>query len=172
MVIRRGRSRHRSTALNVSGNDPPNQKAADVPPNRSASESDTEVSSRVLTNVECRSLVSNHDEGRLGYQTGRGPRAVAVSYAVADDQLVSRVPEYNEICQYAPGRQITLRVSALTTDTFTEVVVAGIGHLAEDQARIAETTNLPEHWPTGVSTHLVCLDLADLVGSTCCAGPA
>ena len=103
MVIRRGRRRHRSTALYVSGNDPPNQKAADVSRNRSASESDTEVSSRVLTNVECRSLVSNHDEGRLGYQTGRGPRAVAVSYAVTDDQVVSLPPEYNEIFQYGPG---------------------------------------------------------------------
>ena len=130
------------------------------------------MSCRVLTNLECRSWISNHDEGRLGYQTGRGPRAVVVSYAVTDDQVVSRVPEYNEIGQYAAGRQITMRVSAVTTDAFTEVVVAGIGHLAEDQARIAETTDLPEEWPTGVSTHLVCLDLADLEGSTWFAEPA
>ena len=172
MVNRRGRRRHRSTALTVSPNDSPDQEAADVSLHPSASHADTDVSSRVLTTVECRSLVGNHDEGRLGYQTGRGPRAVAVIYAVTDDQVVSRVPEYNEICQYAPGRQITRRVSAHTTDTFTEVVVAGIGHLADDQARIAETTDLPEHWPTGVSTHLVCLDLADLEGSTWCAEPA
>ena len=172
VVNRRGRRRHRSTASTVSLNDSPDLEAAAVSRNRSASRADTEGSSRVLTTVECRSWISNHDEGRLGYQTGRGPRAVVVSYAVTDDQVVSRLPEYNEICQYAPGRPITLRVSALTADTFTEVVVAGIGHLAEDRPRIAETVDLPEHWPAGVSTHLVCLDLTDVVGSTWCAEPA
>ena len=172
VVIRRGRRRHRSTASTVSLNDSPDQEAAAVSRNRSTSQAENNVSSRVLTTVECRSWISNHDEGRLGYQTGRGPRAVAVSYAVTDEQVVCRLPEYNEICQYAPGRQITMRVSALTADTFTEVVVAGIGHLAENQEGIAETIDLPEQWPTGVSTHLVCLDLADLEGSTWCAEAA
>ena len=66
------------------------------------------------------SSLSNHDEGRLSYPTGRCPRAVVVCYAVTDDQVVFLLPEYNEICQYAPGRQITMHVSALTTTTFTE----------------------------------------------------
>ena len=126
---------------------------------------DTAVSGRTLTKVECRSSISDHDEGRLSYPTGRGPRAVVVSYAVTDDQVVVLLPEYNEICQYAPGRQITMRVSALTTNTFTEVVVTGIGHLDENPACIAGTVDLPEHWPAGVSTHLVCLDLFHLEGS-------
>ena len=115
-----------------------------MPPSTwSTSQADTEVSCRVLTNLECRSWISNQHEGRLRYETGRGPRAVAVRYAVTDDQVVSRAPEYNEIGQYAPGRPITMRVSALTADTCTEVVVAGIGHLADDQAQIAQTTDLP-----------------------------
>jgi len=130
------------------------------------------MSGQTLTKVECRSSISNHDQGRLGYTTGRGPRAVVVSYAVTDDQVVVLLPEYNEICQYAPERQITLCVSGLTSTTFTEVVVTGIGHLAENQAGIAGTVDLPEHWPTGVSTHLMCLDIAHLEGSTRRTEPA
>jgi hypothetical protein len=53
---------------------------------------DNQVSSRVLTKVECRTLVSSQHERRLGYQTGPGPRAVAVSYPVTDEQVVARLP--------------------------------------------------------------------------------
>ena len=35
--------------------------------------------------------------------------------------------------QCALRRTVAMRASALTTDIFTEVVVAGIGHLAEDR---------------------------------------
>ncbi len=139
---------------------------------RGSSQPDTVVGGRALTNVECRSSISDHDEGRLSYRSGRGPRAVVVSYAVTDDQVVVLLPAYNEICQYAPGRQITMRVTARTTTTFTEVIVTTIGHLAENPACIAGTVDLPEHWPTGVSTHLMCLDLAHLEGSTWHTEPA
>ena len=58
-----------------------------------------------------------------------------------------------------------MRVSALDPgDTITEVVIAGIGHLPE--ARIAPVVDYPEDWPPGISTHLVCLDLVNLVGLT------
>ena len=99
VVDRRGR-RRRSIASTVSLNDLADQEAADVSLDLGTPQADTEVSCRVLTDMECRSWISNHDEGLLGYQTGRGPRAVVVSYAVTDDQVVSRVPEYNEIGQY------------------------------------------------------------------------
>jgi len=137
-----------------------------------ARSSSTEVSGRALTNLECRWWISSHDEGQLSYYTGRGPRAGIVRYAVTDDQAVFVLPEYNQICQYTTGRQITLRVSALTANTFTEVIVTGIGYRAEDEARIAGIIDLPERWPSGVSTHLLCLDLSDLEGWTWCAEPA
>ena len=106
----------------------------------------------------------------MSYQTGRGPRAVVLSYAFTDAAVVFLLPEYNEICQYAPGQQIAMRVSALTPDdNITEVVVTGIGHLPE--ARVADTVDHPEHWPPGVSTHMVCLDLVNLEGSTRRAEP-
>ena len=125
---------------------------------------------RTLTNFECRSWISHHDEGRMSYQTGRGPRAVVLCYAVTDDAVVFLLPEYNEICQYALGRQLAMRVSAVTPDdSITEVVVTGIGHLPE--TRLPDTVDYPEHWPPGVSTHMVCLDLVNLEGSTWQAEP-
>jgi hypothetical protein len=106
----------------------------------------------------------------MSYQTGRGPRAVVLSYAVTGDAIMFLLPEYNEICQYAPGRPIAMRVSALTPDeSITEVVVTGIGHLLE--TGLADTVEYPEHWPLGVSTHTVCLDLVNLEGSTWQAEP-
>ena len=130
----------------------------------------TEGPRRPLTNLECRSWIGGRREGRLGHQTGRGARAVVVNYAVTDGQLLFRLPEYNEICQYAQGRQITMSVCDMSTnDTSTEVVVTGVGYLDDDQARVTDRLDLAEHWPTGVSTHLMCLDLVDVHGSTSCA---
>jgi hypothetical protein len=131
----------------------------------------TKGSRRALTEFECRSWIGGRHEGRLGHQTGRGARTVVVNYAVTDSQLLFRLPEYNEICQYAPGREITMSVCSLSDNhTSTEVVVTGVGYLEDDRAHGAGSVDLTEHWPTGVSTHLMCLDLADVHGSTCSTG--
>jgi hypothetical protein len=92
---------------------------------------------------------------------------VVVRYAVTDDQVVFWLPEYNEICQYAPGRQITLTVSYVcaSTRTCTEVVVTGVGFVPDHQANLLEAVDLVEEWPPGVSTHLICLDLAVVEGT-------
>ena len=58
---------------------------------------------RPLSPRECRDRLHRRHEGRLVYSTGRGPRCVVVNYAVHDDEIVLRVPEFNEICQYARG---------------------------------------------------------------------
>ena len=125
-----------------------------------------EINRRALTKVECRRWLDDRHEGRLSHQTGRGTRSVVVSFSVTDDQLLFRLPEYNEICQYAEGRQITMSVSAIDTDHyFTEVVVAGVGYLDENQAEVAPGIDPAERWPAGVSTHLMCLDLAEVKGT-------
>ena len=83
-----------------------------------------------------------------------------------------RVPEYSEIYQYARGRRIVMKV--YETDpggTSTRVVVTGVGYLDENQASDAGYIDPAEHWPTGVSTHLMCLDLADIHGTTSNADP-
>ncbi len=78
------------------------------------------------------------------------------------------MPEYNEICQYAPGRPITLSVDGggAGSHSRTEVVVTGVGHIPERQEDLAEAVDLLEDWPPSVSTHLICLDLADIEGDT------
>lgn len=125
-----------------------------------------------LTDAECRSWLGGRSEGRLGYLTGRGKRTVVVGFAVADDRLLFRVPEYSEIYQYARGRQIAMLV--YDTDpggTSTRVVVTGVGYLDEHQASDAGDIDPAEHWPAGVSTHLMCLDLANVHGTTSSADP-
>src|SRR6478735_9988656 len=105
--------------------------------------------SRRLSGTECRSWLGERSRGRLGHQTGRGPRAVVVNYAVTDDQVVFRLPEYNEICQYAPGREITLNVSCVCASSRTEVVVTGVGFVPDQQADLLKCVALVEEWPAG-----------------------
>ena len=124
--------------------------------------------SRRLSSAECRAWLRKRSQGRLGHLTGRGPRSTVVGYAATDDQVVFRVPEYNEICQYAPGRTITLSVDCggAGTHSRTEVVVTGVGHTPERQEDLADAVDLLEEWPSSVSTHLICLDLAVIEGDT------
>jgi hypothetical protein len=91
---------------------------------------------------------------------------VVVRYAVTDDQVVFWLTEYNEICQYAPGRQITLNVSSVRAGTRTEVVVTGVGFAPEHDADLLSAVDLVEEWPPGIATHLICLDLAVVEGAT------
>ena len=44
---------------------------------------------RRLSPHECKAWLCSHHEGRLGYQSGKGPRSVVVSYSVAEDQIWS-----------------------------------------------------------------------------------
>jgi len=120
-----------------------------------------------LTGLECRSWISDRGEGRLVHQTGRGSRAVVVSYAVTDDQVIFRFPEYNEICQYVLGRLVTLHVSGTCSHTRmrTEVAVTGVGHSGASDADLAGAVDLIERWPSGMATHIICLDLNDIEGS-------
>jgi hypothetical protein len=124
--------------------------------------------SRRLSSAECHVWLRKRSQGRLGHLTGRGPRSTVVGYAVTDDQVVFRVPEYNEICQYAPGRPITLSVDGggANIRSHTEVVVTGIGHIPERPEDLAEAVDGLEGWPLSVSTHLICLGLAVIEGDT------
>jgi hypothetical protein len=121
---------------------------------------------RSLSRRECRTWLGGHHEGRLGYRTGRGPRAVVVNYEVADDQIMFCLPDYSEIPQYALGEQVTLEVAgAGPADGSSETVtVAGLAHRPGQQA-VDSATQFDETWPAGVSTHLVCLALTDLQGT-------
>ncbi|GAA3636755.1 hypothetical protein [Microlunatus ginsengisoli] len=90
---------------------------------------------------------------------------MVVRYALTDDRVVFRIPEYNEICQYACGRRITLDVSLECDGVRTEVVVTGVGFLPEHEAELLGSVELAEEWPSGIATHLICLDLAVIEGT-------
>lgn len=119
---------------------------------------------RRLTRRECQDWLTSHGEGRLGYTSGRGPRSVVVSYAMAGEQIVVRLPHYNEVVQYAPGSEVTFEVEG-QTDTvpaLETVSVWGTAALAEPDQTF--DVDFAESWPDGVSTSLVYLPLTAVEG--------
>ncbi|GAA3637768.1 hypothetical protein [Microlunatus ginsengisoli] len=48
----------------------------------------------------------------------------------------------------------------------TEVVVRGVGFVPDHQSSLAAAVDLGEEWPPGISTQLICLDLAVVEGTT------
>ena len=117
---------------------------------------------RRLSASECRRWVEQHHEGRLGYLSGRGPRSVVVSYTVVGDQIRVRVPDYNDIAQYAPGARVTLAVDGAAEDTsaIEEVSVTGTAGQGDRNDRAAgDTAPFDESWPAAVKTSVVTLPL-------------
>lgn len=120
---------------------------------------------RRLSSPECRAWLADHHEGRLGYQSGRGPRCVVVSYALAGDQIMVRLPDYNDIVHYAPGSEIRLEVDGSIAEHRETVRVTGTARLADEPARpLVAAADFAESWPDGVQTSVVCLPLATLEG--------
>jgi hypothetical protein len=87
---------------------------------------------RRLSPHECKAWLCSHHEGRLGYQSGRGHRSVVVLYTIAEDQILMRLPDYNDIVHYAPGCEVRLDVDGGTPAAHREtVIVTGTAELAE-----------------------------------------
>jgi hypothetical protein len=112
-----------------------------------------------------RAWLRDHREGRLGYQTGRGPRAVVVLYAVAEGQILMRLPDYNDIVHYAPGAQVTLEVAGAVTPTGDRgtVTVTGTAQLVgSEQIQLESDAVFVEPWPAGVRTSIIGLPIEDV----------
>jgi hypothetical protein len=106
-----------------------------------------------------RRRLSRHREGRLHYQTDRGPRCLAVTYAVAGDYVLLRLPEYNDLGHYAPGRSVVLEVR----DPDHDLQVEGVAQAAGPQHQaLVERTRFPEPVPTGVTCRVICLPVGGL----------
>ena len=126
----------------------------------------TAVRGRTLSAEECRNWLESHRCGRLGFMSGRGPRSVAVCYAVRSDTVVLRVGEYNDIAHYAPDAQVTLEVDGFAPDSngvteFETVTLAG-------RATRAGPDDAPdgcEVWPDGVATTVISIPLESLDGT-------
>jgi hypothetical protein len=121
---------------------------------------------RTLSAQECWAQLREHEEGRLGYLTGRGPRHVVRPYAVRDRTLVVRVPAYDEAAQFAGGRQVTFDVSArLDGQTTERIDVVARARLVEPLGDVLDA--LPdERWPSDLRSWLVYLDVDAVSGST------
>jgi nitroimidazol reductase NimA-like FMN-containing flavoprotein (pyridoxamine 5'-phosphate oxidase superfamily) len=125
---------------------------------------------RGMSYGECRIWLDHHSEGRLGYVGGRGPRSVAVSYAVTDDQILFLIPAYNEITQYVPGNLVTFQVAGESSGPapryFDMVSVTGTANFPRvEQAWVVRRTNFVELWPADVTTSVICLPMAEVEGS-------
>jgi hypothetical protein len=92
---------------------------------------------------------------------------VVVCYAVTpDDKIVLRVPEYNEIGQYAPGEWVTLDVDEMTPPGDRQTVRAsGRAEVLTDSSVAALDSPGCERWPTGVSTSIIALPLEEVHGT-------
>ena len=113
-----------------------------------------------LTSVECRSWLTSHQEGRIDYRTGRGPRSLVVRYAVDTDTVLVRVPTYNDLLQYAPGESVTLEVDdRLTGDRFETVAVTGTATLVEP-----EPAALADDWPGDLPTRVIVVPIQTIEG--------
>jgi hypothetical protein len=89
-----------------------------------------------------------------------------VSYAVAGDQILVRVPDYNDIARYAPGAEISLAVDGGTPAAHRETVtVTGTAELAENDHRpLIDQAAFEEDWPSDVRTSIICLPLNAVEG--------
>jgi nitroimidazol reductase NimA-like FMN-containing flavoprotein (pyridoxamine 5'-phosphate oxidase superfamily) len=121
---------------------------------------------RRLSPRECQDWLTSHGEGRLGYPTGRGPRSVVVRYAMADGNIVFRLPDYNDIVHYAPGEHVTLEVDGpkAPRGDFETVIVRGRAERAREQQEHVEEAAFDEQWPSGVSTTVIRLPMTDVEG--------
>ena len=120
---------------------------------------DRQASGGQRVSREDRRRLSRHREGQLHYQTGRGPRCLAVTYAVAGDYVLLRLPEYNDLGHYAPGRPVVLEVF----EPDHSLQVEGVAQVAGPQHQaLIERTRFPEAVPAGVASRVICLPLAGL----------
>lgn len=112
--------------------------------------------------LDRRRWLTRHHEGRLLYRTGCGPRALAITYVVAGDYVLIKIPEYNPVAGYASGQQVELAVPHGDGDLWVrgQARPPGPGH-----ARLLEQAEFPEGWPEGVRTHVLCILLSDVTQS-------
>jgi len=90
-----------------------------------------------------------------------------VSYAVAEQQIIFRLPDYNDIVHYAPGERVTLEVEGVrpALGDFEAVSVTGQAELANgaDRAELPEA-DFEEQWPADVRTSVLRLPMTEVSG--------
>jgi hypothetical protein len=89
-----------------------------------------------------------------------------VLYAIAEDQILMRLPDYNDIVHYAPGCEVRLDVDGGTPAAHREtVIVTGTAELAEGAQRpLIDKAAFDEDWPSDVRTSVICLPVSAVEG--------
>ena len=121
---------------------------------------------RRLSAAECHAWLSSHDEGRLSYLSGRGPRSVVVLYELANDEVVLRLPDYHDAAHYAPETEVRLDVEGVGNAGREAVRVVGRAVLA-DRAPTAAPDGIGSEFhdeASRVATSVVCLPLSHVEG--------
>ena len=124
------------------------------------------VPERRLSAAECRAWLSSHDEGRLSYLSGRGPRSVVVLYELANDKVVMRLPDCHDAAHYAPGTEVRLDVEGVGNAGLEAVRVEGRAVLA-DRAPTAAPDGIGPEFNDETSKgaiSVVCVPLSHLEG--------
>jgi hypothetical protein len=124
------------------------------------------VPERKLSATECHAWLASHDEGRLSYLSGRGPRSVVVLYTLADKQIVMRLPDYHDAAHYAPGTDVRLDVEGVTDAGLDAVGVTGRAVLSRRAPMIARDglgVDLDKD-ASMVKTSAVCLPISHVEG--------
>lgn len=106
-------------------------------------------------------LLRHHQEGRLGYPSGRGPRNAVVTYGVtASGDIVIRVPDYHELGRYADGEWVSFEVEEhLDPHLMETVTVHGTARVRPDDHSLSGP---PEDWPEYVLTSMVVVTVDEL----------
>jgi hypothetical protein len=92
---------------------------------------------------------------------------VVVNFAVHEDEIVLRVPEFNEICQYAPGCEVCLVIDEMLggDSEWVEVTASGVASVVDHCEHTSqEWDDLDEVWPSGVTASTLRVPITELRG--------
>lgn len=119
---------------------------------------------RSLTRAECRAWIAGHDEARLRFDTGRGPRSVVVGYAVRADEVLLLLPEYHPATGYLLDAPVVLEVDGAAPEGAWETVRAsGVAYLGRTDESVP-VRPYGASWPPGVAARTVHVPLDRVEG--------
>lgn len=120
-----------------------------------------------LETEECRRLLVSVNVGRLGFTVDDEQRVVPMNYVLADDHVVFRTSQDNEVARNVPGRAVAFEVDNF--DSFLQggwsVLVSGSAEeLPRESLRAMDVGETPEPWASGVRSLYLRIPLAHISG--------
>ena len=124
----------------------------------------TELAENMIPDA-IRGLLATTHEGRLYYQSGRGPRCIVVNYLVSHDGLLITLPDYNDAAHCLAGREVSLEATGQSRRSGKwTVTTTGTAHrlAGEPCAPPATGSSSGEQWPSWVMTSVFLLSAEGL----------